>query len=250
LEVEKMRNYIKADLYRIIHKKIRWIILVAISIAASCGGLKACDNLFSAAAGTMGSIGFMAIVMGVTEIMVVYGDDFRAKTMQIAIGTGLPRQKVVHAKWLEFMVVAAIDVIVYSFIAVLVSVIFVGTEGGFDVKVFLITMIMSWLEMVVYVGCVMFIMFVTQGTGMAVLVYLFLILGPLINELIIQKIVEMFDINRLHIESYFLYEMIDTVKARMILGEFSWANTLGILIYMMISFALASILFKKKELEF
>jgi len=245
-----MRNYIKADLYRIIHKKIRWIILVAISIASSCAGLKACDNLFSAIEGTMGNIALMAIVMGVAELMIVYGDDFKAKTMQIAIGTGLPRQKVVHAKWLEYMVVAAIDVIVYSLIALLVSVIYVGTQGGFDVKVFLITVIMSWLEMTAYVGCVMFIMFVTQGTGMAVLVYLFLILGPLINEFIIQKIVEMLNINRFHIESYFLYEMIDTVKARLILGEFSWANAFGILIYMMISFALASILFKKKELEF
>jgi len=245
-----MRNYIKADLYRIIHKKIRWIILVAISIAAACTGLKACDNLFTAASGTMGNIIFMSIVMGVAEIMVVYGDDFKAKTMQIAIGTGLPRQKVVHAKWLEFMAVSAIDVIVYSLVSLLVSVIYVGTEGGFDIKIFLITMVMSWLEMIVYVGCVMFIMFVTQGTGMAVLVYLILILGPLINEFIVQKIVEMLDINRFHIESYFLYEMIDTVKARLVLGEFSWANLFGILVYMMISFALASILFKKKELEF
>lgn len=245
-----MRNYIIADLYRIVHKILRWIVLLAICIACVGFAMKGCDSLYAAVRSAIGNISLMCIPMGVFEIMFVYGDDFKAKTMQIAIGSGLPRQKVIHAKWLEFMAVAAIDVIVYAAIALLVSVIYAGTDGGFDVKTFFIIMFAAWLQMVVYVGCVMFIMFLTQGTGMAVLIYLFLSSGAIINEFLIKKVVEVLDISRLHIESYFLYQMLATFQSRLILGEFSLSNAFGILVYMMISFSVASVLFKKKELEF
>jgi len=244
-----MRNYIKADLFRIIHKKRRWVLIALICILFALTGQKGMDNLFQVVNGLVGWLPVAGMLIAVIEIAYVYGDDFKARTMQIAIGSGLPRQKVVHAKWLEFMIIAIVDVFIYVSIYLLIGIVFQGTEGGFDVKTLLVDMFIQWLTMTASIGCVMFIMFINQGIVLAMLVYIILVLGDGIT-MFLGKILEALNLTKYHIESYFLSTMLDTFGARLILGHFSWFNALGILIYMMIGFALASILFKKKELEF
>jgi len=244
-----MRNYIKADLFRIIHKKRRWVLIALICILFALLGQKGKDNLYQVVNELVTWLPIAGLLIAVIEISYVYGDDFKARTMQIAIGSGLPRQKVVHAKWLEFMIVAAIDVDLYALFYLLISTVFQGTEGGFDVKTLIVNIFIQWLTMTACIGCVMFIMFLNQGIVLAMLVYILLALGSGI-AMFLTKILVALNLSRFHIESYFLSNMLDTLGARLILGHISWFNALGILIYMMIGFALASILFKKKELEF
>jgi len=243
-----MRRYISSDIERLIHRVPRWIILAfawLILIIVGCTGDK---TLYEAMDGIAGTLSMYVLIFGIIEIVFVYGDDLKAKTMQIAIGSGMPRQKVVHAKWLEFMIVTASDFIIVAILALISQLIWRGTVGGFNVSNYIFEVFMSWLSTNVYLGSIMFIMFWMQGISMTLLVYIIAAAGVLPDG--VEIICKLLKMSRFHLHTYLLTSVLQRFEARALLGHFNYKAAIGILLYMMIGFALASILFKKKELEF
>lgn len=102
-----MRNYILADIKRICRKKS------FLAIAGAYAGLFLImifiyfnPSFTSAAyvAKTSSFLGFFPLIVGLMVFLSVYYDDFKSRSMQIAIGFGVPRYKVVLSKIVESII--------------------------------------------------------------------------------------------------------------------------------------------------
>ncbi len=102
-----MRNYIKADFKRIFAKRIHCILIVLIYLAiAALAVLKASNE--ETYMGTASMIaGTLPIYFGTIVFFAVFSDDAKARTMQVAIGRGLTRKKVIYAKIIEGLLLAS-----------------------------------------------------------------------------------------------------------------------------------------------
>lgn len=119
-----MLNYIKADLYRISLRVPRWIVfgvilLVGLLIFTGQGA----KNMTATDAVEMytSMMGMVSMIIAITELVVVFGDDLAAKAMQTAIGRGMSRPKVVLVKWLEMIGLCLVDFLFYAVLLVIVT---------------------------------------------------------------------------------------------------------------------------------
>lgn len=102
-----MNNYIFADIYRIFHKK-SFIAAAGIYIGIFLFMMFIYFNpAFTAdayAAKTKNFLSFFPFLVGLSLFLSVYYDDFKSKSMQAAIGYGIPRYKVVLSKFIESVI--------------------------------------------------------------------------------------------------------------------------------------------------
>lgn len=118
-----MNNYIIADIKRVFHKKS---FLAAAGIYAGIFLLMMFiyfNPTFTAEAYTAKTktfLGFFPFLIGIALFLSVYYDDFKSKAMQVAIGCGMPRYKVVLSKFIEsVMLLAAAAVCVLIMVLVM-----------------------------------------------------------------------------------------------------------------------------------
>ena len=99
-----MTNYLSADLRRILHKQsflgsvgafaVLFAVLVFIYFNPSFTA-----EMYAAKATSF--LSFFPLIIGVFVFMSVYADDFKCRSMQVAIGYGMPRSRIILAKLLE-----------------------------------------------------------------------------------------------------------------------------------------------------
>ena len=249
-----MLNYIRADLRRILRRGPRIVVLVLLYIIMN-GVL-----LYSAVSGEQNSIGFMAnvaglfsvasVFFGVLEIMAVFADDFRAKTMQVAIGLGVTRPHVVLAKAIEYAVLALADTFVLAVLVMLGSSAIGITLNSDDVYQLVIRVIFVAINMLIPALFTMIPIFYLQGTGLAALLYLVFyvdlpaqIIGFFFNT---NEIVINLRLNEIPFSA-----VLGAAATRLILHTgFPFAQILGLVAYMAAGYILTVLVFRKRELEF
>ncbi|MCR5687589.1 MAG: hypothetical protein K6G58_06170 [Lachnospiraceae bacterium] len=100
-----MKNILRADIGRILGKKILWIL-----IAAACGIYigamyytlgKARDAGLAFTDATVQTIGTFNMIIGFIVMLAIYSDDFRYKTVIQTIGSGISRLKYVVIKLVD-----------------------------------------------------------------------------------------------------------------------------------------------------
>lgn len=249
-----MKRYICADLLRLF-KRVQRDILIVLSIAATVvilcvmatmGKDPTLGNDY--ASQIKGAIGLLGFVFGLLEIIYIYGDDFKAKSMQIAIGSGISRRRIVNSKWVIMMIMVAIDLIILT-IALLITAPFVSI--GFSMKSVLeiiACVFYTWLSIISSVGAVAILFFAAQGIGLGVLLYIGLQFGLFTKMLDIAS--ALLKIEKWHLSSYELTSLNNVFGARLELGNISFPSLIGILIYMVLSFVITEVIFRHRELEF
>lgn len=99
-----MGNYIAADLRRVFRKQSFW---GAVGAFAGCFAILVFiyfNPSFTAEMYSSKMTGFMSffpMVVGLLTFLSVYADDFKCRSMQVAIGYGMPRGRILFAKLLE-----------------------------------------------------------------------------------------------------------------------------------------------------
>lgn len=188
------------------------------------------------------------IVFGLTTFATVFVDDFKAKTMQIAIGSGVPRYKVVLGKVLDVMTVQLFDFILLFIVFMIFALILnirLETEHIMTMATFIFV---GWLKIVAYTCVTMIIVFAVQGTTIGIVAYIAISLG-LASE-ILSTIITLGGLAPYHLNRFTLTSLLNIFGTRLSLGSFDVGIFLGILIYIGLSLVLAMILFSKRELEF
>lgn len=245
-----MRSYFKADLHRIFGKTPRMIIMaITCMICAATAFLAARageDSILSSVPLLVNSA--LVTVIGLVEMGCVFGDDFKARSMQIGIGTGISRTKIVFEKILQLMTVTAVDLAAVFLCRIIGT--FFGTFnlGCFAVKTEVLALAGVWIQVVVLICVVSFIMYHFQSTKIALLAFLLLNLSIL--EQIVPFIESALKLSNLHLEDYMIGGLLNQLTRNLGTAPVSVTTILGITAYALLGILLACVAFKHKELEF
>ena len=190
----------------------------------------------------------LAVFGGFVAIMFIFGDGLKAKTSQIAIGIGISRRKIVLGKWIEIVlltIVCALVIMLGVFLADVMSPIEFSGKNWLEIIGILL---MAVLSVATYMAFTMILIYLTKATVLPLLLYIFLSTG-LINKGIgflgYIPIVE-----RMHITSLTMTNLLNTFQSRLVLGYFSPLQFIGIVIYVVASLILTYLIFRKQELDF
>lgn len=248
-----MLNYIVADLKRIAHKKSLWIVLVCFIgfyfvgtqlARVNGGGIPATSTM-------IGYSGAFPIFLGIPIFLSVYADDMKAKAMQVAIGLGLSREKVILVKIIE-------TVILTTVLALISAILMLGTGlvqgiSFSELPVSTIVPLYLWYGLVVlsYIVLLSPALYLTQNYVVGNTLYILLaaeIPANLLSLLLSLKFVK----DVIGDGSKYLLTNVLKTQIRALLNQtsipaFTWV---ALLIYLVVPTLLAMMVFKKKELEF
>ncbi len=248
-----MKNFVLADVYRLMKRRPRIILLILIYIGTLFG------MNFAKGQVTWNSVAFIAsydVVFGIAgiavcllEFLFVYASDFKARIMQVAIGRGLSRPQVVLSKFIE---VAIMDVISLGILWALILIYGAATgirlspTQGFEMAVVFVTDIFSEL---IVTGLVAIFLFLFQNAGVSALVYVAVSVDPMlyVYRLLSDKVKLVVS---LHLQDLCFSNICERFKSHLILGQFNFPALLGIIVYLLIGYLVTVAIFKRKELDF
>ena len=247
-----MFNYICADLRRIYRRLPRLILLALIYIivtaafadALSAGEIKAATLMIIFEHYVLG---YFPLVIGLVEMSVLYSDDFRAKTMQQAIGMGISRTQVVLCKLLDMAVLMLVDILVFGAAILAAGGIWgAGAMAGVTAE-FLLSLLSAWLKSVAYASLAMTLAFYTQNALFSMLVYIALASG--VANTMLGMALGMKSLAPLHLSRFLLTAQANVFYTHALLGSFDLGSLLAVLIYIGAGAFVSSWLFKNVELE-
>lgn len=249
-----MNNYIFADIKRILHKKS---FLAAAGIYAGIFLFMMFiyfNPTFTAdayIAKTKNFLSFFPFLIGLALFLSVYYDDFKSKSMQIAIGYGIPRYKIVLSKFIESVVLFAVTAL-----CILVIVLVAPAAMSLSLNATQITELISgvFTEMLRAIGYVTISavpVFYTQNA----------VSGTICTVLLSSKTVLIFSsmilgqdfiVNSLgNLTKYlFTVQLYSAQSAFVQSGSFSLSLIPTITVYVFLPVLLSVLCFNKKELEF
>lgn len=247
-----MKNYIKADLIRIATHIPRLFLLAAMNAVfiLIVQNFSKYDTFNSVTYLSMLGqyCNFLPICIGVIELVAVYSTDFKAKTMQFAIGIGVKKEQVILTKLLEMIVMVLFDLAIIIAVVFICGAIFGVSFTSWQLLEVFSRFLMIWLKVSLFMSISMIAIFFTQGTGLAMILYLIMASG--FSDEIISSLVSSSFLSPLRINLILPSSLLDTLMTRMILGNFSIGRFIGILIYIVLGYIVTVLIFRKRELEF
>ncbi|MDO4977062.1 MAG: hypothetical protein Q4E53_07355 [Eubacteriales bacterium] len=238
-----MNKMIRADFSRISSRVPRYIILLLIFAAEAA-------TIYFATGGSFGDKRYYELsftlfcsatqfFIGLIEMAYIFGDDLKAKVMQLGIGVGVNRRKIVFAKWFEIVILIAIDM------AVMVGIAYaIGTIRQIPVNTFIMGFtkdaIRNWISFVVFISISMIFIFAFQSLAIGYVI--FTIFNFDIINIAVSVLANMKLLKWLHLDQY-------TVTA--LVGHLKSVKSIALLAaYVIVSFIITFIVYGSKELEF
>lgn len=173
-----MLNCIKADMLRVQRKKSYIIMSVFIIILAVALGLLAVSGLFKGnksdnyASMVGAAFGLSNLLIGIPVFNSVFSDDFKSRSMQVSIGFGISRTKMVLIRFIEFLLIFAEAFLAFSICVYIMGAIFgIRTDAMNEVVKGI------WQSMISIVGFASFSMmfvYLTQNGTFGLVVYILL----------------------------------------------------------------------------
>lgn len=247
-----MMGYLKADLWRISRRIPRIIAIIIFNIIFAVSIIKGSQGDSWNSVFFMDKMlsGFTFIMIGceILEFISVFSDDFKAKTMQVAIGAGTKRRHVILTKWADCVILLAGDLLFACIVGLLTGMITGVHVNGEQITDLMITFMGNLLQSGGYYSLIMILVFYMQSVMIPLLVYLFLIIG-LLNSLI-NGLFYIDAIQKLHLERFTLTNASQSFVSRLIVGSVDFRSLIIVLVYIAIGYVCSILLFKNKELEF
>lgn len=248
-----MRNYVHADLHRIFRRVSRWVIVILfLAIGLGFEFYQAVTrsynsvNLISAATSFFDLAG---VILGVIEIQSVFADDFHAKTMQIAIGLGISRPKIVLAKLLDFGILALIDMLAAMILFTLGGMACGISLMGEQIYLMFISALGNAVLITIVAAITMIPVFYMQSTAFAIVFFLIISMDPL--KIVFQLLSTKEIVLNLHLLDIMFSSVSNTLFSQLSLRNgFPIAQLVGVIAYLAAAYGLAVLAFRKRELEF
>lgn len=250
-----MLNYIRADVKRILGRKshmFTMLFLFAVFFAALVlpnRGMQVTSVSLIAAACSL--LDWMPIFFGLFELIAVFSEDFKVKTMQVAIGLGISRLQVIVCKLLEMVILIVLDCIVLLLLIL-------GAGYGLGVSIPMVVLRDAVLALVVklilgvtaYTSLTMIVLFFTQSTILSIFVYILVSIGIVSILLSGAPLLGLHWVESLRLNRFMLSTIINTFYTRLVLGTFDAVALLGIFAYIGAGVFFTHKLFSKCELDF
>ena len=250
-----MLNYVRADVKRILRTSSHMFSMALLFVVYFCTLYFPNRNVqvtpVSLVVSACSALEWITIITGLFEMIAVFSEDFKVKTMQVAIGLGISRTQVVLCKLIEIIILLALDCLVYIAITLLGGAV-LGLAIPLKVlmDVVLILLVKGLLACIVFTCLTMIVLFVTHSTILSVFTYVFIgvdVIGLLLSLL------PMFGfswIEDLNLNRITLNYLIGVVHTRLALGTIDLGGLLGMAIYTAIGLFCTCKLYRKRELDF
>ena len=246
-----MKRYMKADFYRIFGRVSRYITLAVLFIGFGFFMYAVSDGstpyeLVETLTKIVNSL--ICPIFGLVEYGVVYGDDVKAKTMQIAIGTGISRKKVIFTKWVEIMLLTILDVAIFLGIAFAVSMLRGAVFSGEPLRDVLVLTGFALVKLAGATAVTSILLFATMNPTLGMIMYIISAFGIL--YFLMSALVTIGPLETLHLDQYLFTSLLEAAKTRAVIGTFSIPHAAGVAAYLLLFYLLACSAFRKVELEF
>lgn len=196
-------------------------------------------------------LGYFPLVVGLFVFMSVYADDFKCKSMQVAIGYGIPRRTVILAKLLESMLLL-LGIAAVMEIAVLATPMAIRLEPNqVQLKSLAVTVLAEMLRTLGYVAISTTPVFFTQNAVNGIIFYVllasrtvFIILNIILGQEILVNTIGDLTTQLYTVQLY-------RAKAAFVQDDaFIATLLLALVVYVILPTVISAIGFNKKELEF
>lgn len=262
-----MRNYMKADLMRLVRRVPQMIVMLlvyaAFAVSVIVAGVFAkamadpllADTMFAKALSesfVLESIKTVApyftAIVGLLAMLFVFSDDFKAKTAQIAIGVGISRPCIILSKLAEAAILLIGNVIVFTVIGLVINVtqgaVMTGAQVGELVAFLTMNILVSNMA---YLALTSILLFTTQSMVISILAFLALSFHAVSG--VLGAITYIPALSSIEVSQYTLTHFLGQAN-EMIGGAFNVKAVLAIIAYMVLGVGIATALYSKKELEF
>lgn len=245
-----MISYIRADLWRIFRRIPRLIVIVLLYALTTLVFVQLFRHEMELSPLMIAYehyvVGFIPLVFGLVEMAAIYADDFRAKTMQAAIGRGMSRIKVVLCKLADMAILMFLDVAFFGVILLASGAIWKMGMGVLAGEL-LLSLLSAWFKTVAYTSLAMALAFYTQNALFALLTYIALSSG--IAAKAVSALLGLKALAPLHLERFLLTNQANVLYTQMLLGRVDPGALLTVLLYIAAGIALTAYLFSGVELE-
>ena len=252
-----MRRTIKADVLRTQRKKsliitsvITIVLILTAGIIAGLGLIKGDHSIqfrsFVGAATT-----FTPFLIGIPVFNSVFSDDFKSHSMQISIGRGFSRNKIIYARFIETLILIAEAFLFFSLFIVGLALIFSIKNGCMIGALKDLWKLYPYL--ICYIAVSMIFVYLTQAGTLGLVV--FILLSASVTDMIITalKLVPFLSEERLghNIGNITIDGMLGCMFSS---AREDWKRALygiaALVIYVIVPIIVSKKIFKHKELEF
>jgi ABC-type transport system involved in multi-copper enzyme maturation permease subunit len=246
-----MFNYIKAELYRIVHKKSFYLYFLALAVLYAA-------MIFSQRSGLNESV-FLTLAIQMTDILplavggflfaTIYNDDLGAKSLSSVIGFGLRKSTIIFSKLIIMIAMCAV-ITPLVFVACYGSFTLFGVDvsGQFTLSAGLFTQ--AGLLAIAYATVASIVVFGAQKATLAITAYIFLAVGlarQLMGLVLGQEVVT----NSVgDLTQYLSYSITSGILSNITSGQFDPWPVVQYIIYIAAFMTISIYIFRKKELEF
>ncbi len=245
-----MKNFIKADLLRVFTKPLRYVVLCIFGISLTGTLIYQQVSGYTDISMTNLMVGgnpVYGILIMLVYIFTIFGDDFRARNLQAAIGMGISRYQVVLGKFVTYSIIMTIDVIFFTLFHTLLVAIMRHLVTGEVLIEICVGLADDLLQEILTMTIAMMIAFITQSATLASLVYILIylnVVGFAMPYLMAFPLVKAFEI-----PTHYSTPAVSNFVHRLWLGFFDTGSFLVIVAYLAVGLVGAILAFKKRELE-
>ncbi len=246
-----MISLIKADLLRILNKRSFQIVLAV--TAALVLALVIPDRLkfwngFVYAVNRINALTTtIPVIIGIASFLGIYADEFQSKSLQAAIGRGMPRRRLILSKIIVCSILTAIVFVVFFVFFVLLGRILGAHMSPEDVKILALATVSGAYIVICCTPLAAILLYATDNTALSVFAELLLIsVIPLALEMMGSKPL----IHNFHLDSLYVTGFANGFFADMMLTGGGFLRLLaGAVLYLGLAYLVSWLVFRKKELE-
>lgn len=254
-----MRNVILTDIRRAQRKKsliICMIIMIVMAILIAVG-LRVLpmfsDNpsdFYISGIGNFSSF-FSPLLIGIPIFSAIYTDDFKSRSMQIAIGRGVSRPKMMLARFIETIILVVEWHVIFTIVAVICGLID-GASGSLMASC-IGTVWTSSIKMIVFLSLSLLFVYGTQNPTTGLVFYIIFVANVLDIVFTFIDMIPFLQDNNIELSKFFpgsaCNNFINAISEGDALHAFSWG--IGVVVgYIILPLIISIQIFKKKELEF
>ena len=249
-----MINYISADLRRVFQKQS---FLWAFGAFAGCFVLLVFiyfNPSFTAEMYVSKMTSFMSffpLVVGLPTFLSVYADDFKCRSIQIAIGYGIPRGRIIFAKLLESAVLLLVTAMVMAILLAAAPLLLGLAPTAQQMDSLVLTTAAEFLRALGYITISAIAVFLTQNATGGTILYV-LLSSKSVYIILTMLLGQDFLLGTVGDLTEYLYTaMIYACKADLLQGGHPFICLIAaLLIYVALPTVISVVSFRKKELEF
>ena len=254
-----MRNVIKTDILRAQKKKS--LIICAIILAVIAVGTAVVVNVLpmfsddTAGGFKMAVVSainfFMPLLIGIPIYSTIYTDDFKSRSMQIAIGRGVTRTKMMIARFLEAIILIVEWYVIFTIVLAICGLI--NGAGGSEILSAIGSLWTGTISMVVFMSLALLFVYWTLNPTTGLVFYIIFVAGVLDTIFSLVDMIPFLKDNNIEISKFFpgsaCNNFVNCIMDGDVLHSFTWG--IGVVLgYIVLPIVISIQIFKRKELEF